>query len=241
MNNGEGIHWSLSRSGNNIYCGEYGQYPCRDLWKSTDDGATWSSIWTNPSSASVHIHGVIANPFNPDQLIFVTGDSVEGTYFSNDGGTTITQIISDSSLQMTNAIWKPPYIFLGCDNGTGDIYRDLISNFVANTPSLVKVFDASARSEGDFTAQVYTMSQDRQGRIYIAEFDEGNVNFGPGSLWVTCDDGVTWELIETYQKSAGVQAGPQQMSSALMNDKVFCFLGSVLGTKALNINPTYKF
>lgn len=85
---------SWVQMGSAVYVGEYGSShtATRHLWKSTDDGVSFSSVF---SITNVHhFHNVEADPYVPNRLWVTIGDSKTEAHigYSDDGGHSFTWI-----------------------------------------------------------------------------------------------------------------------------------------------------
>ena len=70
------LHGGIAVSREGIFFGEYGANPNRNsvpVWKSDDDGRTWSIIFEFRKNTIKHVHGVYVDPFSSD-LWIPTGD-----------------------------------------------------------------------------------------------------------------------------------------------------------------------
>ena len=70
------LHGGIGVSKEGIFFGEYGANSNRDsvpVWKSADDGRTWSIIFEFRAKTIKHVHGVYVDPFSSD-LWIPTGD-----------------------------------------------------------------------------------------------------------------------------------------------------------------------
>lgn len=79
-----------------IYVGEYcpTNQASVNLYKSTDDGATWTAVYSFAQGVVRHIHGVFVDPYVTSRVWMTVGDT--GTQprigYSDDGGVTFTWI-----------------------------------------------------------------------------------------------------------------------------------------------------
>jgi PKD repeat protein len=101
-----------------IYVSEYGDpAPPIVLWKSTDDGRTFSVVYSRTDAR--HYHAVEADPYQAGRIWLTVGDS--GTQprigYSDDGGTTftwITQVTYPQSRALT-LMFTPAAVYWGSD------------------------------------------------------------------------------------------------------------------------------
>jgi len=208
MDVGTAIYWSFATKGNTILAGEYAQYPSPKLWISRDDGLTWSVAFENPSVVgNVHVHNVAIDPADENNMLVGYGDTVaaRGVWYSTDNGVVWSKV---SDLQITSCEYLGEYIYLFTDNGTGNIYRDLKSNFENNTLSLQKVFDAVANNA---RSQVYASTQDELGRLYAGYVDENNLSYNDPGVLISAD-GLTWERFYRIPKTIGTSRGVYYLS-----------------------------
>lgn len=99
--------WACDENTGYIYWGEYTTDAAKtaiNLWRSTNDGATWTVFKAFPGPAGTgakirHIHGVDWDPFAERIMIF-TGDSEDdaGIYRVNSGGTDVEAVVLNSDL-----------------------------------------------------------------------------------------------------------------------------------------------
>ena len=78
-----------------VYVAQYGGGPPMNLWKSTDDGRTFASIWQGDESDE--IHAVQADPYAPGRIWIMLDGDEDGlpdtaVGYSDDGGITFTWV-----------------------------------------------------------------------------------------------------------------------------------------------------
>lgn len=225
---GDAVYWNMTHSGATVFVSEYGAYPSRRVFRSQDSGVTWSTVFTHPEAVlDVHIHSVCIDDEDPNNVVIAVGDDItpEGVWFSQDGGDNFTEVIdSADNKQVIQVLFGGGYVLLASDDGTGNIYRDTIANFKANTVSLETVWNAS--NDG-LTSQVYGASKDKLGQMWFASTDEANAGFGRPYLIMTPDYGETWQIIKEYPKT-GASKGVYFLSNGMM-DNNYIYIASSNG------------
>ena len=104
-----------------VYIGQYGAGPPVDLWKSTDDGQTFSVVWQGTESDE--IHAVQADPYVPGRIwIMLDGDEdgLPGTAvgYSDDGGSTWTWVTDGSypESRVVDLMFASDAVYWGTDS-----------------------------------------------------------------------------------------------------------------------------
>ncbi|MEQ1696082.1 MAG: hypothetical protein ABL901_09625 [Hyphomicrobiaceae bacterium] len=70
------LHCGIAVTERGIYFGEYGHNTQREavpVWRSCDDGRSWSIVYEFPPGSIKHIHGIYSDPYSPS-LWIPTGD-----------------------------------------------------------------------------------------------------------------------------------------------------------------------
>jgi hypothetical protein len=197
---GDSVVWHMAQdSGGNIYVGEYstgdGTETCAYVYKSTDNGANWTTIWNNPDGAR-HIHFVAVDPYT-DRLYLSQGDLAKGKLaYSDNQGADWTAIGSGSSL------WHPTCVAFG------DGYRLFGQDNINSPPVLIR----KTTNDADFTTAYTPPATDDKifwnggkvnsdGLIVFASWTQDDNE--RATIVGTVDGGVTWGLLEIEATGAG--------------------------------------
>jgi len=196
--------WHMAQdSGGNIYAGEYstgdGSEKCAYIYKSTDNGANWSTIWNNPDNVR-HIHIVAVDSYT-DKL-YASQDDSGGSFTnsklirSDNGGTSWTTLGSGA------ASWMPTSVAFGSG------YRLFGNDGLSGTPATIK----KTTNDTDFTDSYTAPSTDDEVFWNGGEKNEdGLIVF---SSWTqkdnerativgTKDDGTTWRVFDFEATGVG--------------------------------------
>ena len=198
-NDGMIISMTEDASGN-LYAAEYANVPPARLWKSTDGGATWSSL---RSWDARHLHAVKFNSYN-GWLYVVIGEDVSGTtehqtvWRSKDGGNNWQLIVARGSGTDTKYL---PIEFIGNDvylgqdrNGpsdTDDIHR-ITDDGVSEPFSPVTVYD------NPYLAAIMTFATKLNDTIIFTTSSEG---YTATCQVVMSNNGVNWTVLNAQDVS----------------------------------------
>jgi photosystem II stability/assembly factor-like uncharacterized protein len=162
---------------NYIYIGT----PAGGIWRSTNSGATWTSL--SDGIPVIGVSGIVVNPTNSNQIFILTGDGDGGhtpsigVLVSNNGGTTW----SKTSLTFAATSYILGFKLLVNPNNTNIM-------FAITTDGVYRTTDAWVTN-----TKVSTLS------FYDAEFKPGDPNIMYGStsnaLYRSGTNGVTWSQI----------------------------------------------
>ncbi|MBK9543994.1 MAG: T9SS type A sorting domain-containing protein [Bacteroidetes bacterium] len=117
--NGQSLGKGSINGNNVIYCGTGLSGSMADpgtLWKSTDDGATWTQInfgptaSNNPSSTKLPIYDLAVDPRGTDTIYLACGSNTDYAFVkSNDGGSTYTNINANGEGAFTSVCINQNY------------------------------------------------------------------------------------------------------------------------------------
>jgi hypothetical protein len=112
------LHWNFAALGTTIFVSEYGDVNQPDnprrIYRSWDDGATWSVVYSPPAQIGYHNHKIVADP-STGRIYQSHGDTTHGVLCSPDLGETWTLL--HDYYQPTDAITRPGAIYWGHDGG----------------------------------------------------------------------------------------------------------------------------
>ena len=104
-----------------VYIGQYGAGPPVDLWKSTDDGQTFSVVWQGTESDE--IHAVQADPYVPGRIWIMLDGDEDGlpdtaVGYSDDGGSTWTWVTDGSypESRVVDLMFASDAVYWGTDS-----------------------------------------------------------------------------------------------------------------------------
>lgn len=216
--------WCIDPATGHIYMGEYNNSPTADiaLWKSTDDGATWTTIATWPGeSAAVgtagrirHIHSVQWDTV-ASRAIISTGDSTPdtGLWRTNAAGTGVEQILVNSMLpaeeidspRSIGVMIFPDYIaWAGDTTQNPNVYRMARTQIGQPNPVVEKVYRLN--SAAWFTVK----ASDDGSRWVLSASEEGTSLDNLVHLYAIEDQGATvWE-VGAIPAPVGITAGSLQ-------------------------------
>lgn len=225
-NNGGVAAWSFDVKGNEIVVGEYGTYDSIYVYYSNDGGATWSTIFTQPTPASgdVHIHKVLFDPYLDDTIYVSNGDSAtKSVWWTQNNGSTWGQIPYHQPTWMEV---DETYLYLFGDLN-GLIHRIPKTNMFAGTYNQAQeiVYDASQDPEGEFGNLSFYA-----GRIVGNYIFAGGVAYGENNasnnnkdacLLVSWDNGENWRVVKTYDRNADSSSGASYISKPTSDGKFY--------------------
>lgn len=246
--------WSFSIKGNTIYVGEYGEYNAVYVYKSTDSGATWSTVFTHPAptSGTSHIHKVYQDPY-VDNMVYVSygdNDGNRGLQYSLDGGDTWS--IITESYQPTQVVADSEYLYIGEDvHAGGNIVRisksKLINDTYTEGSDYETVYTASADTRGNFgNIAFYGCGIDSYGNLYFGGVTYGSSHGGGnnknGLLITSGDYGESWNILEVYPTIGGSTVhGPTYFSEETSSGYIYMFVGGVDRVYRINTSLVNRY
>ena len=163
------------------------------ILKSTDGGVTWAPVLSFAQNNLVGVFDMLVNPSNPNTVFAAT---TEGTYRTNDGGTTWNLI--HGIAMATDLAMKPTdtsVLYLACGNfgssGSG-LYKSV--NAGAAVPTFTKMASALPAS---YTGMArITVSPSTPTKLYasIGHTSGATTKYG---LYVSTNEGSTWAKAST--------------------------------------------
>lgn len=215
--------FSFSTYGDTIYLAEYGEYPAVYVRKSTDKGATWSTIFTHPTPASgtSHIHSVFADP-NQSQVVLVThGDNSgnRGTHVTLNDGTSWTRLTASTDFQATCVLADSTYYYFGEDggNGLGRIHRapraKVLDGSFVQANDYVEVFRASNIPDvaGISYYSGYVASNGLVVLGGISYSQTNSYNNKDAIIVASSNQGAKWHIIKRYPVLPTIASGVAQI------------------------------
>jgi len=198
-NDGMIISMTEDASGN-LYAAEYANVPPARLWKSTDGGATWSSL---RSWDARHLHAVKFNSYN-GWLYVVIGEDVSGTtehqtvWRSKDAGTNWQLIVARGSGTDTKYL---PIEFIG-----NDVYLGQDRNGPSDTDDIHKITDDGVSEpfspitvyDNPYLAAIMTFATKLNDTIIFTTSSEG---YTATCQVVMSNNGVNWTVLNAQDVS----------------------------------------
>ncbi|MCW4024079.1 MAG: hypothetical protein NWF01_03475 [Candidatus Bathyarchaeota archaeon] len=174
----------------NVYAGVYtmGSLSDAKIYKTSNNGATWSVIYYDPVAR--HVHDVKVDRYT-NYLYAVIGDNMvpwNSAYIirSTDGGANWTKILP-SLPQMVSIGFSEDARFFGTDWSNGQIYK------TTDDLTATKVFDTNSLS------YCFWIRQDDLDDILYAGFCGHESQPRTAGIYYSIDDGETWLLQEDLQ------------------------------------------
>jgi hypothetical protein len=159
------------------------------IYRSTDGGATWVSVYYNSSAR--HIHCIAVD--GTDNYVYASvGDelgpwNINYIIRSTDGGNTWTQILSGMP-QIIAIECVPGARLFAADAATdGDIYR------TTNDVSFTSVLDTGVQSYG-----YWMRTNDFNGNIYASFVGGESPTTWVAGIWMSTNNGLSWTLYKTF-------------------------------------------
>jgi len=197
FNSGNIAFWPMVEDADgNLYAGQYDvgdpKVSRQKVWKSTDDGATWSDISHGTWTAGDHIHGLTIDVSN-GWLYAATGDEngTDGLWRSKlkDGSDWV--IKTSDSYQYIPIVAAGGFIYLADDQRDGQVTRLTDDGTTAVvTPTVVL--------DTGFDHNCYYLAEDLQGRLWAYFPPMNSVDTDIYGFVYISDDGVTWERLMTH-------------------------------------------
>lgn len=188
--------WGITEDDNgNIYAGSYdlGGAANPVIYKSTDRGITFTSIYT--FTGFKHIHDVYFCPFNKS-LYACVGDLYQSTqnFKSIDGGITWLGILTPLKRQMTAVTSSSKYRFFGSDHSPyGILWRTSDDNILEESLNV-----------GYYANVFFLRRSDITGWLYVGFKTDPTTTQFFCSIWVSKNNGDSWEIVKEINV---VQAG----------------------------------
>ena len=171
------------------------------IWKTTDGGGTWSTLFT---LSGLEPNCIVINPSNPD-LVFVSSD--KGIYRSTNAGAGFTQVRAGNAWDLRFKTDQPNTLFAICRNGTrSDFYKstDSGTTWLASTTGW---FSDAQDSDGGGRM---TVSTSNPNLIYC--FILGKVTGDAAAKPIvgvakSTNAGATWTTPITWNATQGIHGG----------------------------------
>lgn len=174
--------WSATKDSQGVlYLATYGRPTIPTVYRSADNGASWSAIWTLPTTT--HFHEIAVDPYT-DDIWITTGDYPQDrdVYKSRNGGNTWEMIIYDR--QITALEFDEDAVILGLDMHveSGILLHDRQTKEISTLYAF----------PGDYSEMpVYEMKKTTSGSYFALQH---KVQINHSALWVSRNR-VDWELV----------------------------------------------
>lgn len=198
------LWWSLaSDKTGNLYIGEYGPKQkglSEQVWRSTDQGESWQSIFRAPNKKDVHIHRVAVDPVNDD--VWIThgdGKDNRGVHRSSNSGRSWKMIRSS---QATAVGFTNDSIIWGEDHRKGRVTR-----LARDGLSARRLFQAN--KYGPYGGSIYDLVVGGNNKLYVPLMkypDQGH----HASVWVI--SGTNRKLLVDYGPTSGLGSGSETIA-----------------------------
>ncbi len=207
---------SWTQLGGAVYIGEYQGGPPENLYKSTDDGRTWSVVYS--ATQSDEIHTVQADPYVPGRLwMMLDGDEdgLSGTQvgYSDDGGSSWTWVTDGSypESRVVGLMFDSNAVYWGTDS------PDVPAGLFRYDRSTHKVTQLMNNLNGPFYAAVGYNGQFAQfsavepATHYIGDQNIHVITNGDGTSW--SETTTPWSRDQTKPQSTASPVGNTQPDS----------------------------
>jgi hypothetical protein len=196
-------------SGHHLYAAEYADTMPPDgggarLWKSTDAGATWTSV--SQRWQARHLHGVFYNPFN-DWLYVLTGESggvdYQTVWRSKDGGDTWVCVVP----RVAGDDYATKYLSVEFINN--DVYMGQDHQFASDPARIQKITDDG--TDGPFIP-VTVYDSPYRGALFTSA-----TKLGDTMIFSTCSEsveGATCQVVMSNNGSTWTVLNAQPVSLA---------------------------
>lgn len=221
--------WSFDYRGSVVYVSEYGDYPSSKVYKSTDRGATWTTVFDHPRApanpTTLHLHAVHIDASDVNRVWLSVGDGKpsKGLWYSSDAGSNWTEF--DTNKQptwiMTSGDWV---LFL--QDLEGLIHRTSITSVLAGTEVLLPVYSAMDDTGATLgKLSFYAGRVCSNGLMFAGGVAYGENNIAKNNLdavlLVSTDSGASWKIVNTYARKATVSSGPSYISRETSDGLVY--------------------
>jgi hypothetical protein len=246
----DGVLGSLSycqTANGTIYWGEYGPsgQATMSLYKSVDDGVTWTTPLQYTTNQIRHFHSVQEDQFVPNRVWVTIGDTVTGTPgfapkigFSNDGGTSWTWVTQAVYLQgrAVSVMFTSESVYWASD--TPDVAAPVWRYDRATTA----VTQVTTGLGGPF---YYGVSVDGLLAVFGGVESAGNGYVGDGiARALTSNGGSRWTVAQEWAATVGFtnQAVPLGITAPDVNGYFWVNFASLDGTSDFgnNVNVRYR-
>lgn len=197
FNSGNIHFWSATQDASgSIFVGQYNIVPTRvqecNVWKSTDDGVTWTNIADASWSTNDHVHGVGIDAAT-GWLYATIGDTTGGVWRSKlkDGTDWVRKVgttAGDAEYLFIPLEFDGTYVYFGDDQQEGAIRR-FADDGTGDVQATATVLDDADKHN------VYYLKRDPTGRFWCC-MPPADAVWGEekGKIYVS-DDGEAWTLI----------------------------------------------
>lgn len=160
------------------------------IWRSTDGGATWTSVLSNPGMWSNEILVLAADP----QVVLAA--TATGLYRSSDGGTSFSQLKTEATFDLEEVAAYPNVVYLVADNPGTKLHefwksKDRGQTFTLKSSGWYASGDP-ARYVGGARLAVTPADPARVFALLIGESKAGDDGFI--GVWRSDDGGESWTL-----------------------------------------------
>ena len=174
-----------------VFCSEYGTkaYPnnARKIYRSTNDGATFSMIYDPDPVENYHNHGILIDPYDYNVIYQSIGDAGNRTILkSTDRGNTWTAPVGLVGYQPTSGVVFKDYILWAKEvSPMGALKHD------KTTDTVTQCLEVAGVGSPYFTMMARNVA-------YIAFPATGD--YGTAQLYMTRDVGGTWSLVKEWEQ-----------------------------------------
>ncbi|MBK9580215.1 MAG: exo-alpha-sialidase [Fibrobacteres bacterium] len=249
-NEGQVRFFSFDVVGNTIFVCEYGQYDGRYVYRSTDGGENWSTVFTHPNPTTEedqpnrqHMHTVYIDRYNTSHVYITSGDRAEykGIWFSGDGGGTWTAI-DLGNYQPLCILTDETYCYI-FDDSTGGIFRAPKSDVIGGSPVFKRIYWSEADEDIDMSGATtfYSASMFADGTMVAGTISYGEdhgSNNKDAALIVSFDGGDKWVALKEYLRDETEERGVEYISRPDSNGNVYIteIIGDEYITRVLNVS-----
>ena len=196
------------------------------LWKSTDGGATWSSLMDNDGlpEGPHGIIGVTVSPVNPDRVWAIIENENGGVYRSDDAGATWELLNSDRSLRQR--AWYYTRIYADTEDANR-VYVMNVAYHVSTDGG--RTFEARYAPHGDH--HDLWIAPDDADRLIIADDGGAQVSYDAGETWstymnqptsqfyrVTTDDAFPYRVYGAQQDNSAIRIDSRSRGRFITDD-----------------------
>lgn len=229
--------WSLASDDDGyVFASEYGYKDLPDnarrIYRSADDGRSWSVVYAPPEAAGYHNHRLLIDRRNPNMVFLSVGDGPNSRIIrSADRGDTWQTLVS--GINPTGVYQADDYLVWGLDNypRAGMVLVDPdtgagVGGFEPPDPYYGSAYDLL---EADGVLYTGLLS-------YYWE-----IQWWDGSLWISRDQGQNWELWATWPKVPGQGIGFYKFSRSGPDGYVYVTLPVVENGNVIPFEGTLRF